>query len=118
MDTVPSLGGRRTSLGDRLHSTNPLVAAPSLRPTKLNRRGMLALHFQSFVANRGDPMAALNPVSGVASSAARNAAEAVTTSMDVVEAFQDKAPLKQLTGKEIAAHMARGESMMPFTPFG
>lgn len=77
---------------------------------------MLALHFQSFVSSRGDPMAALNPMSGVATSAARNAAEVVTTSMDVMDAFQDKAPLKQLTGKEIAARMARGESL--FTPFG
>lgn len=119
LEGAPSLGRRRGSLGDRLHSTNPLASAPSAK-AKLNRRAMLALHFQSFVANRGDPIAALNPVTGAvagASQTARNAAEVVTTSMDVLEAFEEKVPLKQLSAKDVAMRLAKLEAGGMKTPF-
>lgn len=118
---APSLGRRRGSLGDRLHSTNPLASAQPSVKAKLNRRAMLALHFQSFVANRGDPIAAMNPVTGAvagASQTARSAAEVVTTSMDVMEIFEEKVPLKQLSAKEVALRLAKLEAGGPRTPFG
>lgn len=119
LDGAPSLGRRRGSLGDRLHSTNPLASAPSAK-ARLNRRQMLGLHFQALIATRGDPVAALNPVTGAvagASQTARNAAEVVMTSMDVLEAFEEKVPLKQLSAKDVAMRLAKLEAGSVKTPF-